>query len=798
MRKIDNSCKLVVNKLFALVSILLLASSFNAFADDNDGVMYGEPVFTETFGQGWGVWGSFEEAGLSPLAQASYTYYGMDNLARSSSITGNNNSSGWQFDYFDCTITNSIDFLRSIYPNAHKSWLLANFRDHTGDYDGRMFVADGAQRPGSVFERTVTELCKNAKFEFSAWVAFIHSNNNNPPNFQLEIWTKNPNLGLEAAMSRMSDYNKAQFMGNLTVGNKFASSEGGSAELLAVLPYEPGGDPAVSAGTLRADSNMWIYETGTTANPEMHRYLVYYSPNNGKYYCSEDGGVFYEAIKNTNRSSYQNTEMFRRGAMTDLGGVTTNYYVVDDEGVRRPVYAMSSYWTSGAYNPEGATYLYYFVAKNGAKWRLSYKQSCVLLDGNNKKYGRPAYGPASCPAYKTGCKDYTCEPADDAYKLSDLTIEPNPINSWSPTEMDYNVYPAQEVMKSNVKLLRDYGDGTKLYAYLVETPGTVAYRTSDWQEVKSTYSHEIFYIYEKTVTETKDVEVTECCRWRNGRCTKTCTSSVPTTTTTTKYYNAQLEIPYVNREGWKELALSTVASGLTPYFDYEGDVTTPARWEKMKTHFTLGDQDHVYLVLRNFDTDPNGNDFAVDDIEFRPFSQYALTIDLSNSSIQTACSAGMVTMISTIDVEDFAKAEIEAALKDFGFYFEGYNGEKWVSINSTPIQVQSVDDAIELNMSVSEYNSYEKIRAVVRSSVNTNGKCKTLGSKEFLHKDLGDTPLFKVTGDDICVDDETTETAQLKGKFKITNTNNTEHKDWRAKVRLSDGSIVNLSAGGCD
>jgi hypothetical protein len=264
----------------------------------------------------------------------------------------------------------------------------------------------------------------------------------------------------------------------------------------------------------------------------------------------------------------------------------------------------------------------------------------------------------------------------------------------------------------------------------------------------------------------------------------------------TEYYNAQLEIPFMNRQGWRGQAAA--AAELTPYFDYEGDVTTPARWEKMKTHFTLGDQDHVYLVLRNFDTDPNGNDFAVDDIEFRPFSQYALTIDLSNSSIQTACSAGMVTMISTIDVEDFAKAEIEAALKDFGFYFEGYNGEKWVSINSTPIQVQSVDDAIELNMSVSEYNSYEKIRAVVRSSVNTNGKCKTLGSKEFLHKDLGDTPLFKVTGDDICVDDETTENPELKGKFKITNTNNTEHKDWRAKVRLSDGSIVNLSAGGCD
>lgn len=796
MRKIDNSCKLVVNKLFALVSILLLASSFNAFADDDDGVMYGEPVFTETFGQGWGVWGSFEDAGLSPLAQASYTYYGMDNLAQSSSVRGNNNSSCWQFDYFDCTITNSIDFLRSIYPNAHNSWLLANFRDHTGDYDGRMFVADGAQRPGSVFERTVTELCKNAKFEFSAWVAFIHNSNNNPPNFQLEIWTKNPNLGLEAAMNKMSDYQKAQFMGKLTTGNKFASSEGGSAELLAVLPYEPGGDPAVSAGTLRADSNMWIYETGTTANPEMHRYLVYYSPNNGKYYCSEDGGVFYEAIKNTNRNSYQNTEMFRRGALTDLGGVTTSFYVIDDDGVKRPVYAISGCWSNGNKNAEGATYLYYFVDKKGAKWTLPCLTSCKLLDGNNKIYMRPAYGSASCPAYNAGCKDYTCEPASDAYALSDFTIETEPINSWEPTEWKYDVYPAQQVMKSNVKLLRDYGEGKKMYAYLVETPGTVAYRTSGWQEVKSTYSHQIFYIYEETVTETTTYEETYRCRLPNGRWSNNCKREVTTTTTTTKYYNAQLEIPFMNRQGWRGQAAA--AAELTPYFDYEGDVTTPARWEKMKTHFTLGDQDHVYLVLRNFDTDPNGNDFAVDDIEFRPFSQYALTIDLSNSSIQTACSAGMVTMISTIDVEDFAKAEIEAALKDFGFYFEGYNGEKWVSINSTPIQVQSVDDAIELNMSVSEYNSYEKIRAVVRSSVNTNGKCKTLGSKEFLHKDLGDTPLFKVTGDDICVDDETTETAQLKGKFKITNTNNTEHKDWRAKVRLSDGSIVNLSAGGCD
>jgi hypothetical protein len=512
--------------------------------------------------------------------------------------------------------------------------------------------------------------------------------------------------------------------------------------------------------------------------------------------------VFYEAKKNTNRSSYQGTEMFSRGAMTDLGGVTTSYYVVDDDGVRRPVYAMSSCYADGANNPEGATYLYYFIDKRGTKLRIPYLRSCDLLDGNNKKYGRPAYGPATYPAFKY--KDYTCEPTneEDRYKLSDLTIDPNPINSWSPTETDYSTWPTTEVMRSNVQLLKDYGDGTKLYAYLVETPGTVAYRTSDWKEVKSTYSHEIFYIYEKTVTEETTVpQKCGCYVWRRGRYVwddRGCDCDVITTTTTTKYYNAQLEIPYVNREGWTALALSTVASGLTPYFDYEGDVTTPARWEKMKTHFTLGDQDHVYLVLRNFDTDPNGNDFAVDDIEFRPFSQYALTIDLSNSSIQTACSAGMVTMISTIDVEDFAKAEIEAALKDFGFYFEGYNGEKWVSINSTPIQVQSVDDAIELNMSVSEYNSYEKIRAVVRSSVNTNGKCKTLGSKEFLHKDLGDTPLFKVTGDDICVDDETTETAQLKGKFKITNTNNTEHKDWRAKVRLSDGSIVNLSAGGCD
>ena len=796
MKNNDNSCILDECKSIVLAAVLLLSAQMFAFAadDDDDGVMYGEPVFTETFGQGWGVWGSFEEAGLSPLAKASYTYYGSDNLSRSSSITGNNGASGWQFDYFDCTITNSIDFLRSIYPNAHNSWLLANFRDHTGDYDGRMFVADGAQRPGSVFERTVTELCKNAKFEFSAWVAFIHHNNNNPPNFQLEIWTKNPNLGLETAMNNMSDYQKAQFMGKLTKGNKFASSEGGSAELLAVLPYEPGGDPATVAGTMRADSNMWIYETGTTANPEMHRYLVYYSPNNGRYYCSEDGGVFYEAIKNTNRSSYQGTEMFSRGAMTDLGGVTTSYYVVDDDGVRRPVYAMSSYWAGGKYNPEGATYLYYFVAKNGAKWRLSNNQECVLFDGNNKRYGRPAYGPASCLAYM--CHDYDCEPTneEDRYKLSDMTIDPNPINRWSPTEMDYSTWPAIEVMRSDVQLLKDYGDGTKLYAYLVETPGTVAYRTSDWQEVKSTYSHEIFYIYEKTVT--KPVDKCVGCR-RYGRWDDCCYTE-HTTETVTEYYNAQLEIPYVNREGFTELAQSTAATGLTPYFDYEGDVTTPARWEKMKTHFTLGDQDHVYLVLRNFDTDPNGNDFAVDDIEFRPFSQYALTIDLSNSSIQTACSAGMVTMISTIEVDASANAEIEAALKDFGFYFEGFNGEKWVSINSTPIQVQSVDDAIELNMSVAEYNSYEKIRAVVRSSINTNGKCKTLGSKEFLHKDLGDTPLFKVTGDDICVDDETTETAQLKGNFKITNTNNTEHKDWRAKVRLSDGSIVNLSAGGCE
>ncbi len=75
----------------------------------------------------------------------------------------------------------------------------ANSYHHTGD--GRFLFVNCSQSStitGPVYKRQVTELCRGAEFEFSAWLANIHDSNNNS-HFRIEIWSadpgENPSLG---------------------------------------------------------------------------------------------------------------------------------------------------------------------------------------------------------------------------------------------------------------------------------------------------------------------------------------------------------------------------------------------------------------------------------------------------------------------------------------------------------------------------------------------------------------------------------------------------------------------------
>lgn len=70
---------------------------------------------------------------------------------------------------------------------------------HTGN--GRFMFVNCSQSgaiTGAVYKRLVTELCRDAMFEFSVWVASIHGTNSNSV-FRIEIWSadpgENPSLG---------------------------------------------------------------------------------------------------------------------------------------------------------------------------------------------------------------------------------------------------------------------------------------------------------------------------------------------------------------------------------------------------------------------------------------------------------------------------------------------------------------------------------------------------------------------------------------------------------------------------
>lgn len=128
---------------------------------------------------------------------ASYTgvipndgYYAL--ISNANDFTGSDSylQGGWQ----DHTGWDSI----SISPLTPADSVANNYH-HTGD--GRFLFVNCSQSSsitGPVYKRQVTELCRGAEFEFSAWLANIHDSKNNSQ-FRIEIWSgdpgENPTLG---------------------------------------------------------------------------------------------------------------------------------------------------------------------------------------------------------------------------------------------------------------------------------------------------------------------------------------------------------------------------------------------------------------------------------------------------------------------------------------------------------------------------------------------------------------------------------------------------------------------------
>lgn len=103
----------------------------------------GSPIFNKTFDSGTGPGAAL------PPGTTTYTY-----------------TTSWPSDG-QYTIASTSNPLPG---NTH--WLTG--KDHTGDPDGYMFVVNASYAPGEFFRYTVTGLCSNTTYVFSAWIANVN------------------------------------------------------------------------------------------------------------------------------------------------------------------------------------------------------------------------------------------------------------------------------------------------------------------------------------------------------------------------------------------------------------------------------------------------------------------------------------------------------------------------------------------------------------------------------------------------------------------------------------------------
>lgn len=217
-----------------------------------------------------------------------------------------------------------------------------------------------------------------------------------------------------------------------------------------------------------------------------------------------------------------------------------------------------------------------------------------------------------------------------------------------------------------------------------------------------------------------------------------------------------------------------------------------ATWYQMKIIFRLLNQDHVWVVLRNYGNSGGGNDIVVDDIVFRPYAPFNLQINIDTNAVNTACKDGLVTLFASFETGKNTLPDY-VTISEYGFYFEGYRNGVWVRLgSSTPLQTQSASEPLELTLPLSEYNLYSKFRiAVATTPSGFGGKCITFANPSANKVQVAGAPQFTISGDDICADDKTP--SDITGTFVIKNTNQTSKGGWQVKVRLSDGTVKTLT-----
>lgn len=161
-----------MNQLKIKFAILFLLASVSNYAQLGFcSGSKGDPVFTEDFGNG---------TTAGPALTPGTTTYGFSPVTPGTSAGPNDGL---------YTIQNTSNFYAGNWHNAP---------DHTPDAtngpNGKMLIVNAAITPGDFYKKTVTGLCVNTTFEFSAWmmnVFRIHPGNcapDIPVNVRFEIW----------------------------------------------------------------------------------------------------------------------------------------------------------------------------------------------------------------------------------------------------------------------------------------------------------------------------------------------------------------------------------------------------------------------------------------------------------------------------------------------------------------------------------------------------------------------------------------------------------------------------------
>lgn len=209
------------------------------------------------------------------------------------------------------------------------------------------------------------------------------------------------------------------------------------------------------------------------------------------------------------------------------------------------------------------------------------------------------------------------------------------------------------------------------------------------------------------------------------------------------------------------------------------------KWFQIKEHFKLTEQDYVWVVVRNYGQGGSGNDIVLDDLVFKPWAPFNLSVELSPSSINSACVDGLVTLLSRFPVDSLMPGYID--ITQYAFYFEGEKNGEWIRLgNIIPLQTQSSHIPLELTLPLSEYNLYDRFRITVSSTPSGfGGKCVTFSRIPTDKQGVGVSPQFKISGLDICDDGTSSQT----GTFIIKNTNQSSCDGWHIKVRMPDGSL---------